>query len=316
MQPFSPSHFNENRQSSAIVRTVQNGRVVYKKQYLQGDWGRTEEVVLRRFERECDLNDRLHASGLFGERLGIVQIVSADPTQAVLVMEEVPGSPLETLIFGRFRRPNRESLRAFFLAGRWLQQFQRLGMTNADCEIISDLDSSNLIEYCQLRLNKLAGDSGNFNVSLIDPLLNRLKGLVSQSNETDRRIVWSHGDYALGNIIWDGQTLTPIDFGMASMDLPLADVTYLIHRLEMQQIYRPWKRWPIDTWKRVLLRGYGRDDADISPMYRALMIRYRICRLLTYSRRSPRDLTQRIHDSWVRLFLRYKLKRDALRPPK
>ena len=100
---------------------------------------------------------------------------------------------------------------------------------------------------------------------------------------------------------------------MATVDLALADVTYLIHRLEMQQIYRPWKCWPIGVWKRALLRGYGRDDAEISPMYRALMIRYRICRLLTYVRRSPRDLKQRLHDCWVRSILRYKLNRDALR---
>ena len=311
MQPSLRLDETQNRESSTIVRTVQSGRVVYQKRYLHGDLGLTEDVVRRRFERECKLNDRLHASGLFSQRLGIVPIISTEPAQALLVMGEVPGCPLETLIFNQFRQPNRESLRAFFLAGRWLQQFQKLGMTNADCEVISDLNSHNLVEYCKLRLTKLVEVYKYLNLSLIERLLNRLDYLVCQSDESDRRFVWSHGDYALGNIIWDGRTLTPIDFGMAQGDFPLADVTYLIHRLEMQQIYRPWKHWRVGIWKRALLRGYGRDAAEMSPMYRALMIRHQICRMLTYVRRPPRDIKQRLHDCWVRGTLRYKLNCSA-----
>ena len=94
-----------------------------------------------------------------------------------------------------------------------------------------------------------------------------------------RRRVWCHSDYGPYNIIWDHRTLTPIDFAGAGLDVPLADVTYLIHRLEMLPLRYPWRRWPLVRWRRACLRGYGMPKAESSPVYRALMARFLLSRL-------------------------------------
>ena len=138
-------------------------------------------------------------------------------------------------------------------------------------------------------------------------LFDHLKHLSAAAPADEEARVWCHADYAPNNMLWDGTVFTPIDFGMACIERPLLDVTYFIHRLEMQRVYRPWKRWPISSWKRAFLRGYGRPDAEQSPMYRALMIRHWVCRLLTYVRRPPRNLKQRLHNAYVRACVRRRL---------
>ena len=300
----------ERRGTSIVTRTVQNGRAVYAKSYLAGDWGRTLDVVTARTQREHALIERLRQSGLIRGRLGLVRIVSADPLHAQLVTEEVPGSGVDQLIQGRFRRPEFECLSALWLAGRWLKRLQQLELHREDRVSISQLDPVDLGDYCKMRLDKLAEHakrplSREHGIRLIAAV----RKLVEGAKDADRRLVWAHADYTPGNMIWDGHILTPIDFAMAHADRPLLDVTYFIHRLEMLRVYRPWKRWPIATWKRAFLRGYGRPDAEDSSMYRALMIRHHLCRLLTYLRRPPRDLKQEVHDKWVRGVVVRKLSR-------
>lgn len=300
----------QQRVSSTIARQILDGQPVYVKQYSTGDWGRTADVVLRRTEREVDLVERLHASDLFSNRLGLVHIVSASPEEYSLTTAEVPGKTLDLLIASQFRNPDMECLSAMWLAGRWLRQFQQIELLESDRESISTLDPHDMVDYCRVRLEGLTKLGYRWPKGRMSgQILNQIEHLVENSNDSDKQLVWSHADFAPGNIIWDGRTLTPIDFGMTHADRPLLDVTYLIHRLEMQQIYRPWKSWPTEIWKRAILRGYGRPDADKSPMYQALMIRHLICRIHTYVRRQPRDLKQRLHDKWVRTVIRKKLER-------
>lgn len=298
----------DTRSSSVIKRVVLDDRPVFVKQYMLGDWGRNEKVVCRRAKREFELISNLRASALFEGRLGLVRVFSAEPQKASLVTEEVPGQPLEQTIIGHDWRVRRRTLGAILLAGRWLRRFQQLDLSDADQESISELDPHGLVDYCRVRLTNLAKLGYRWpGRTLCERILETVRRLDEQVDAADRRCVWVHGDFAPGNIIWDGRVLTPIDFAMACAERPLLDVTYFIHRLEMQRVYRPWKRWPIGAWKRAFLRGYGRPDAEASPMYQALMIRHLICRLLTYVRRPPRNWQQRLHDKYVRSVIRRRL---------
>lgn len=298
------------RPSSSIARKMYGDTPVYEKRYTTGDWGRSDDVVYRRTEREVRLVESLDDSGIFSGRLGLVRIVDARPQEGLLATAEVAGAPLEESLATRFRRPGFDCRAALFLAGRWLQRLQQHRMTDSDVKPISELDPSDLTEYCRVRLESLA-DYGYFwpRRKMRLRLLALVSTLVDASDEHERQLVWAHADFAPGNVMWDGRVLTPIDFGMAHADRPLLDVTYFIHRLEMQRIYKPWLRWPVEEWTRAFLRGYGRPDAGLSPMYRALMARHFICRLHTYARRPPRDWTQAVHDRWVRTAVRRQLQR-------
>ena len=299
-----------HRHSSTIKRELRSDAFVYVKQYLAGDWGRTGEVVQARTAREAALLARLAASELFGRRLGVLPILDSQPDQATLVMAEIAGQPLDGYLDReRWTGGDRRPLTAVYLAGKWLRQFQLVPANELGSEI-STYESDDLVEYCDFRIQKLHEFDYRWpSKSLRVRILDTLEQLRAQSDDTEMQLVWSHGDYSPGNIMWDDRVLTPIDFGMIHAGRPLADVTYFIHRLEMQRVYRPWKRWPLTTWKRAFLRGYGRPNAEQSPMFRALMIRHLLCRVLTYVRRSPRDPKQALHDKWVRGRVRAKLEK-------
>ena len=165
-----------------------------------------------------------------------------------------------------------------------------------------------MVDYCQIRADRIR-DSGyawmtQRRRSMILSALARLRELAARDQEA---LTWSHGDYAPNNMIWDGRTLTPIDFAMANLDYPLKDVSYFIHRLEMLAIYAPHRRWPVDAWTRLFLAGYERPDAASAPTYRALSIRYWLCRLNTYVSRATRNEVQRWHARWVRQRVRTRL---------
>ena len=88
---------------------------------------------------------------------------------------------------------------------------------------------------------------------------------------------------------------------------PLEDATYLIHRIEMHSIYRPWLRLPVAAIRRAILRGLGVSTADQSAAYQMLMLKHQICRLQTYVRRPASSFKQALHDRWVRSVLRRRL---------
>jgi len=296
--------------TSNVRRAEYQGRTVYAKQYLeQPDLGITREIIRRRTGREIDLFDRMWSCRPSHPRLGIPKLVHGDADSGVLVTEEVQGRAISKLMYGPFRNPrSRECRKAFYLVGKWLRWFQSLPVQPGDELRFADDDPQDLVEYCDVRLRKILElGYGWPDDSVRHKIREGLTRLIGRSSQEDLRHVWCHGDYGPQNVLWDGHTLAPLDFGTSHADHPLVDVTYFIHRLEMLRIYFPWGRWPIAAWKRAILRGYGRPDAERSPMYRAMMIRHLHCRLKTYVRRPPLNIKQRVHNAWTRQRVRARL---------
>ena len=295
--------------TSNVRRAEYQGRTVYAKQYLeQPELGVTREVIQQRTEREIDLFGRMGSYPPTNSRLGIPRLLHGDADCGVLVTEEAPGRPVSDLVLRR--SVSHGTLMALYSAGKWLRWFQSLPVKSGDENSFTDDDPADLVEYCDLRIQKILELGYGWPADRIRRRLKAtLRQLTQQFSPEDSRPRWTHGDYSPGNVFWDGSTLTPLDFAMAKLDLPLVDVTYLIHRLEMLRVYFPWKRWPMAAWKRAILRGYGRPDAERSPMYQAMMIRHLHCRLKTYVRRRPLKLRQRIHNAWTRQRVRAKLLR-------
>lgn len=297
--------------TSEVVRSAHEGAVVFTKTYTEGAApGMTADVIRARTAREMGLHERIARSGLFVGRLGIVPLVEGNPQVGRIVTQGVEGAELGQFIQrSRSRAEQRSCLRALWLAGQWQRQFQKLAIVDGDDELFVP-DPIDVADYCDLRQQR-ALDLGYGWPS--DELRRRtrlmLQNLVERSSEAERGFVWCHGDYGAQNMLWDGRVLTPLDFAMARLDYPLVDVTHLIHRLEMLAIYFPWKRWPIAAWRQAVLRGYQQPDAASTPMYQALMIRHLHCRLVTYVRRKPLSLKERLHNIYVRNCVRRKLER-------
>ncbi len=309
MQEDESSAEWQTRPGSAISQTVLAGTRVYIKRQTGGQWGADAAILRARAAREADVIQRVERSGLFESGLGTLHLVSADPEQTQIVTEEVAGKPLDEWLAGPYRRSlTRESLRSLFLAGRWLRQFQALANDPSDEGNFSSNDSDDLTEYCRVRLRTI-GECGYSwpDAAARRQLEQRISDLLAQATFDDQRHVWGHGDYQPGNVLWDGRKLTVLDFGMASLRMPLSDVTAFLHRLEMLRMYFPWKRWPVECWQHVFLWGYGRPLATRSPMFQAFMIRHWLCRLQSLVRRPARTLKDQVHNAWIRRCVRHRL---------
>ena len=189
--------------------------------------------------------------------------------------------------------------------------FQDLAPNGVDSVRLGSSSPIDLVAYCDIRLDRLqvAGYRWMTNQRR-RRIVDAVSHLCGTSTEQDA-LTWSHGDYGPNNIVWDGRVLTPLDFAMANLDRPMKDVSYFIHRLEMLPVYWPFRRWPVAAWTRAFLRGYGRPNAEQTPIYRALHVRHLLCRLGTYVARPPRDSLQRAHNSWVRRRVRARLMSEA-----
>ena len=295
----------EQRISSQICRTTRDGEVVYKKQYVTNEWDNDADLIQQRARREIELLQQIMDSNSFRGRLGVVRVAEADPEVATIATHEVAGKSLE-----QFVRQNREAethLAPWLLAGRWLKQFQELPL-NGTTNLESQRDPQDIVEYCDLRLHSLSDYSYPWpDESTHSQLLEKISELRELCKPSELKPVWAHADYSPGNLMWDGRVLTPIDFAMVRSGKPLDDATYLIHRIEMHRVYRPWLRLPVQAIRRAVLRGLGMPEAEQSPAYKMLMIKHQICRLHTYARRSAKNLKQSLHDRWVRAAIKKRL---------
>jgi len=289
------------QENSRIRRETVNGRSVYVKQHLPAGWLQTPNIVRARAAREVEIVNRVAGLPGFTGRLGVMRIVEADPSKAEVVTEEVPGESLQDVLrWGRRKTLRGSCVWALYLAGKWLRVFQTLP-TNSEVTVSAPSDPEDLLAYCDLRLKTLMDLGYRWpSVSQRRHVLPWLERRIEATSTEQLRKVWCHCDYAPGNLIWDGRVLTPIDFAMCRLELPLVDLTYLIHRLEMLPIQFPWRRWPLALWRKACLRGYGVADAEQLPIYEALMVRHLLCRVQTYVRRKPENIKQRLHNPWVR----------------
>lgn len=294
--------------ATSVVTRVErpDGAVYVKRLKLRADGLANNEAGAAKLRRELRILELLRSVCRPSERLGLIEVVEANPEEGVIVTKEVPGQPLQ--VFLERRQCDRDVLTALFLAGRWLRWFQSVPFTDRDAQELPPGNPHDLVQYCALRLDRVVEWGYDWPVGdERKRVLEALARIVEQCDEHDLRLSWCHADFAPGNILWDGRRLTPIDFTMAHVAPALVDLTHLIHRMEMLAVYFPWRRWPVAAWREAVLRGYGDPDLPRRPAYRAMMIRQHVCRLCTYVRRQPTSTKERIHNAYVRYRVRRRL---------
>lgn len=287
-----------------------DGRAVYVKHHLSNAWLDTPEITKAKAQREAEVINMIASLPNMADRLGVVRIVETDLDNVRIVTEEVPGRLLqEFLLAPKDRSSQVACLASLFLAGKWLRRFQSLS-TDTTTDVSSPAKPADLVDFCDLRLRSLVDLGYRWpNENAHRSMIAWLQKQIEVTNDAQLRRVWCHGDYGPFNMIWDGYCLTPIDFATASLGLPLTDLTYLIHRIEMLPIQFPWRRWPVALWRKACLRGYGLADADRLPIYRALAMRHLLCRLHSLVHRPAQSRKQFLHNTWVRWRVASKIRR-------
>ena len=123
----------------------------------------------------------------------------------------------------RRRRPHAARPQCSWLVGG-SALFQSLSPLRGATDRIGFGSQTDLVEYCDIRLRALQDLGCDWATQAMRKRVEKtLSALCAASGNDDSRLVWSHGDYAPHNMIWDGSTLTPIDFAMANLDKPLKD---------------------------------------------------------------------------------------------
>ena len=192
-----------------------------------------------------------------------------------------------------------------------MRLFQQLEVTNVELRAAGNRNPADMCEYLKIRLQALL-ETGYRGISatLGERILQKTRELGQRFDTHDCGLVMCHNDYSIGNIVTDGQGLTPIDFQMTAPGFSLLDVAYFLHRLEMARIYRPWLMRPWRQWRQAFIAGYGRLDLLSSPLYKALLLRLYVIRLLTYAKQQPSSMKQRVHRKWVLAIVRSRLLRE------
>ncbi len=297
------------RDYSVVEKRLVGGQLVYVKHCLPGCRYETPELVRSQLEREVALLDHLATQSDFGSRLGLVQVLDHDAASSRLTTSAVPGQLLTDVLHTASTAARRgRCTRAVLLAGSWSRALQRAPLEIAT-HPHTPSNPQDLVTHCELRLEAVR-DAGYAwpDAEQKDRLLGWLREQLKATPAKLRARVWCHGDFGPYNLMWDDRKLTPIDFSSSAADLPLADVTYLIHRLQMLPLRFPWRAWPIGLWTRACLRGYGLPEAQQLPIYRVLMVRHLLSRLKKLVQREPESRGQAVFHRWSRRWVRMRLR--------
>ncbi len=311
MQPFERSGNQILRSTNRVRRELRDGRWVYVKQYQVDNWDATAEVIADRIELELRTLNRIDEQRDWHRRLGKMEIVEADADSGTIVTVEVPGATVSHWISSYRPSQYRTLLNIFYQSGRWIRTFQKLEVTEADLRPIGEKNPIDPCDYLQIRINELVqrGYRG-ISASQWDTVLDTVRFLNTQFDANDRTLVMCHHDYSPGNIVTDGYHVTPIDYQMTAPGSPLLDVAYFLHRVEMTRLYRPWLRRPWKQWRNAFIAGYGRADLTETPLYKSLLIRLYVLRLLTYARPKNPSIKETLHCKWLMAAIRHKLLRE------
>jgi len=280
-----------NNQNSNIQNKIINGKPCFVKNYIPGGWLQNIDSVKYQAGMEVEMIERLEPLFQKFPEFGRLKIVEKDFNIPRIVTETIPGDQLQNYLFNsKEESAAQECENALFLAGKWLKIFQTMSMVGAVVEK-SPTNPDNLIDYCDLRLNTLMQLKYKWPDTLSrNKVLKWLEHKLDNTPDFFLKKVWCHGDFGAVNMIWDGHVLTPIDFATVHFDLPMVDLTYLIHRIEMLRYQFPWRKWPVQKWTKAILSGYALPNAQQMPIYQALMMKHLLCRLQSLVRRKGVNL--------------------------
>jgi Ser/Thr protein kinase RdoA (MazF antagonist) len=183
--------------------------------------------ALDRWSRECEILERLHLR--MGDGASTVpRIVLRDEATTLVVMERARGLSLD-VIFASTGRDDLHRLRgAIRGAGAWLAAMQRASEQDGDGrELLRDIAATATSD-----LKRLAA-SDRFLSRRRDSILHYLGSAETLAGAGELRVTGHHDDYWPGNIFFDGERVTVIDFESFRAGLPMEDAAFFLLRCEM-----------------------------------------------------------------------------------
>ena len=282
------------RRYSTIQRQNLNGQVVYVKQHRDARPDLPSGFTKQRLGAEIQVLDEIAQLRELRGRLGKLELVCFDLANHEITTKEVPGRSLEELV--NMNGTTHNLNRALFLCGKWLRVFQTISLNKLALVQLPG-SPTDLVQYCRLRIQAIRETGSKWpNSAEESRLLNWIERGAKTANPVEA--VLCHHDFGPFNILWDGTTITPIDFTSCGSGHPFTDLSYLDHRLEMTGVESPWKRRGLRAIRSSLLRGFGVPNAYELPVYRVLVVKHALSRLKKYRLRPPKNILHGVHRRW------------------
>lgn len=300
-QPWTPTLLREQHRPFSEVSWWRlegpaGTREVVVKVVRGGDAERRASLIAR------DARDAAaFAEALPGDRaLRVVQPLRAFPELGVTVTPAVGAPSLAQLVEGqaawwhgsRGRLHVRAGCR---LAGAWLRTAQR-HLTRGGVRSPEQLRRAFTVRL--ERLVRLGARAGLRDAEAAD-ILAWVDATIAVLSPSDVATTRTHGDFAPGNMLFDGEGLWVLDFTTAHENAVLLDVTRFCHQLSLLELKPFTSAAPAREWRHAFLDGYGRPELPGTPGFQLFMARHTLTHWSGRVRRRSVRWWSRAYDRYV-----------------
>lgn len=264
---------------------------------LKDDAPRHLAMMRERIERDFETSLRVSTALASVEGCAAVRPLACLPEHLALVTEEAGGETLSALLERRlsWRDPAAaaDMEPVFERVGRWLNVFQA-------CQPVGgEMTTEAILAYLEVRLRRLGGFRSAFDDRCQQRVVEHVRSLVAQLAPQDLQERAVHGDFALGNVLVDGERVTVLDFAMASRGLRLHDLAHAWLQLDLLCAKPKFRPSAVRRLHAALLRGYDPTLETAHPLFRLLVLQH-VLTHLTASYRREEPWWTRPYSAWVR----------------
>ena len=237
------------------------------------------EAMARRVAGAFESTVKLYEALSSCEGVRTVRPIACFPEHLAVVTEEAAGTTLLDRVTVGLRRGRPGSAiaqleTAMHRVAAWLLAYQASAPWQGRC----DLDQ--MREYIDVRLRRLvAGARSGFSPELRIAVLEAFGKTAPTIESAELACVPVHGDFALGNLLVAGDTVTVLDFDMSARGCRYHDLSHLYLQLDLAKA-KPWLRTSgLERLQSALLHGFDPVLHQDQPLFRLMFLQHVVCHL-------------------------------------
>lgn len=297
-----------DRESASVLRVrlrfpdASEGHAFVKLFKPRGPSPADREFMRARVLKDFTVTSRVHDAFRGNPDFSAARLIACFPDELILVIEEVPGEPLDAVLERRAAwKPDARTVDDLCeLAsgiGAWFKAFQQIDPPDGLTAL------GNMREYLELRLNRLTADPHGGVLSVADRknVLAYFDAISRELADDDLTQCLVHGDVAPSNIIVHGRSIAIIDFAMACVGGRHLDIARLYTQLEFLKAKPKFRSRVVDRLQAALLSGFDHGLQPHHPLFRLFELQHVICHMANLSLNPAPPV--------VRLYNKYQVRR-------
>ncbi len=262
------------------------------------------------FARDYEVPARLVQIFRSQPGLGLPAPVAYFEDLAVIAQEAVPGESLSSRIhrYGRLR-PGSDVLAELKGhcegAGRWLRVLH-----DSHRDAAAPLDITKLRHDVRCRLEVVsAADPSNLDPACCKEILQVFDAAAGSVGPEDLKTTLVHGDFALGNILVDGDRVTVIDFSRTASGSAFQDLARFHHQLRLFLAKFIYRQKVVAELALAFRKGYRCEGWEETPLFRIFTLRHILTHWKGRVSSRGRSLRERIYHRILRRWHRREIDR-------